>query len=59
MNSSDSEVVILGHSFVVKLQRYPHSEWENLKLGPSQVRGSCMGGGDINDNNVLLNITVD
>ena len=37
MNSTDSEVVILGHSFVVKLQRYAHSEWENLKLDPSQV----------------------
>ena len=37
MDSTDSEVVILGHSFVVKLQKYAHSEWENLKLDPSQV----------------------
>ena len=38
MDSTDSEVVILGHSFVVKLQKYAHSEWENLKLDPSQVK---------------------
>ena len=32
MSSNASEVVVLGHFFIEKLEMYVHSEWENLML---------------------------
>ena len=37
MSSNASEVVVLGHSFIEKLEMYAHSEWENLNVDPSRV----------------------
>ena len=37
MSSSASEVVVLGHSFIEKLEMYVHSEWENLNVDSSRV----------------------
>ena len=37
MSSNASEVVVLGHSFIEKLEMYAHSEWENLNVDPSKV----------------------
>ena len=37
MSSNASEVVVLGHSFIEKLEMYAHSEWENLNIDSSRV----------------------
>ena len=37
MSSNASEVVVLGHSFIERLEMYAHLEWENLNVDPSRV----------------------
>ena len=37
MSSNASEVVVLWHSFIEKLEMDEHSEWDNLNVDPSRV----------------------
>ena len=37
MSSNASEVVVLGHFFIEKLEMYAHSELENINVDPSRV----------------------
>ena len=47
MSSNAAEVVVLGHSFIEKLEIYAHSEWDNLNVDPSRVivYFKCVSGG--------------